>query len=198
MAALIGPENVGKTTLINSILGENVGAVGFTTHTSAATLHRFTNDIFIIDFPGIDAGGERADLSKVWECYENVADLCIVVVNFEGDTSGSAAEFVRIARSHMCENVVLVINRVDSVLNGTRNSPVWVEYSPRKLKDLRISFAESCELPTESVFMSISRPSAELDETTCRLLEERPTIMTKEEITSKLRWLLCETQATFL
>jgi GTP-binding protein EngB required for normal cell division len=197
MAAFIGPENVGKTTLINSILGENVGVVGFTTHTSAASLYRFTQDILIIDFPGINGGGERAGLSKVWEYYEKVADLCIVVVNFGGDTSRAAEEFLRVARSRMCENVVLVINRVDSVLNGSRNSHVWVEYSPSKVQQLRISFAESCGLPTERVFLSVSRPREELEETTCHLLEERPSIMMKEEITSKLRWLLCETQANF-
>ena len=32
MVAFIGPENFGKNSLISSILGENVGDVGFTTH----------------------------------------------------------------------------------------------------------------------------------------------------------------------
>lgn len=197
MVAFIGPENVGKTTLINSILGENVGAVGFTTHTSSATLYRFTNDIFIVDFPGTDAGGERAGLSRVWEYYEKFADLCIIVVNFGGDTSRAAENFLRIARWRMCENVVLVINRVDSVLNGSSSSPVWVEYSPSKVKQLRMSFAESCGLPIERVFLSVSRAREELEETTRHLLEERPSIIMKKEITRQLQWLLCEAQAAF-
>ena len=65
MVAFIGPKKVGKNTLISSILKENVGDVGFTTHTLASTLNGFTNDIFIIDFPGIDAGEVIPGLSKV-------------------------------------------------------------------------------------------------------------------------------------
>ena len=97
----------------------------------------------------------------------------------------------------MCENVALVINRVDSVLNGSRNSPVWIEYSSSKVKQMRMSFAESCGLPIERVFLSVSRARQELEETTRHLLEERPSIMMKEEITRELRSLLCGTQATF-
>jgi GTP-binding protein EngB required for normal cell division len=193
MAAFIGPENVGKTTLINSILGENVGDVGSTTHTSAATLYRFANDIFIIDFPGTDAGGERAGLSKVWEYYEKVADLCIVVVNFVGDNSKAAEEFVRIARSRMCENVVLVINRVDSVLNGSRNRRIWDENSPQILRELRESFAKSSGLATNQVFLSVSIANEDLEETTRDLLIERGSvIMLKEEITTTIRMLISE------
>lgn len=50
----IGSENAGKTTLINSILGEDVGGVGFTIHTTAATPYRFRDDIFVVDFPGTE------------------------------------------------------------------------------------------------------------------------------------------------
>ena len=166
--------------------------MGFTTHTSATIPYRFTNGMFLIDFPGIDAGGERAVLSNVWENYEKVAKLCIVVLSFGGDTSRSVEEIVRIARSRMCENVVLVVNRIDSVLNGSRISPVWSEYSPRKLMHQRMSFAESCGLSRERVFLSVSKPREELEETTCQLLEQRRTIMMKEEITRKLQWLICE------
>lgn len=97
----IGSENAGKTTLINSILGEDVGGVGFTIHTTAATPYRFRDDIFVVDFPGTDGGGNRAHLSKIWEEYENVADLCVVVLNFGGDTSRAGQVFPMIARSRM-------------------------------------------------------------------------------------------------
>jgi len=188
-AAFIGPENAGKTTLINSILGDNVGGVGFTTHTTAATPYRFRDDIFLVDFPGTDGGGDRAHLSKIWEDYEKVADLCVVVLNFGGDTSREAQVFPMIARSRMCGNVVLVINRVDSVLNGSRNSPVWAEYSADKVEQLKISIAENSGLPADRVFFSVSRTSEELEETTRQLLKER-LIMLKDEITSTVRGLL--------
>ena len=115
MVAFIGPENVGKTTLISSILGENVRDVWFTTDTLSTNIYRFFNYIFIIDFLGIDLGEEIPGRSKVWEYYEKVAKLCIVVVNFGGDTSMAMHKFLSIAHSWMCENVVLVINMVDFV-----------------------------------------------------------------------------------
>lgn len=195
-ATFIGPENAGKTTLINSILGENVGDVGFTTHTRAATPYRFTDDIFLVDFPGTDGGGDRAHLSTIWEEYEKVANLCVIVLNFGGDTSRAGQVFPRIARSQMWGgDIVLVINRVDSVLNGSRNSPVWAEYSPEKVKQLKISIAKNSGLPAERVFFSVLRTNEELEETTCQLLRER-SILLKDEITSTVRELIGVTLKT--
>lgn len=189
-ATFIGPENAGKTTLINSILGENVGDVGFTTHTRAATPYRFTDDIFLVDFPGTDGGGDRAHLSNIWEEYEKVANLCVIVLNFGGDTSRAGHVFPRIARSQMWGgDIVLVINRMDSVLNGSRNSLVWAEYSPEKVKQLKISIAKNSGLPAERVFFSVLRTNEELEETTCQLLRER-SILLKDEITSTVRELI--------
>jgi len=148
MTPFIEPENVGKTILINSILVKKVGDVGFMTHTPVTTLYRFTKDIFIIDFPGTNAGKERVGPSKVWEYYEKVVDLRIIIVNFGGDTFRVAEEFVRIVRSRMCENVVVFINMVDYVLNVSGDSPIWVEYNPNKVQPLRMSFVENCGLPT--------------------------------------------------
>lgn len=193
MAAFIGPENAGKTTLINSTLGRTVEEEGFTKHTLAATMHNFIDDIFIIDFPGTEAGGERVPLSKVWENYDKVADLCIVVLNFVGDNCQPAAEFPRIARSRMSENVVLIMNKVDCVLHGPRKSKVWDEYSPRQLRDLRQAFAESSGLTPRKVLLSVSRANEELEETTHELLKERGSIvMLKEEITSTIRMFISE------
>lgn len=187
----IGPENAGKTTLINSILGEDVGAVGFTTHTTAATPYMFRDNIFVVDFPGTDGGGNRAHLSEIWEEYEKVADLCVVVLNFGGDTSRAAQVFPRIARSRMCDNVVLVLNRVDSILNGSTNSPVWAEYSAEKVEQLKMSIAKISGLRPDRVLFSVLRANEELEETTRQLLKER-LIMLKDELTVKVRGLLLE------
>jgi len=187
----IGPQNAGKTTLINSILGEDVGGVGFTTHTTAATPYMFRDNIFVVDFPGTDGGGNRAHLSKIWEEYEKVADLCVVVLNFGEDTSRAAQVFPRIARSRMCDNVVLVLNRVDSILNGSTNSPVWAEYSTEKVEQLKMSIAEISGLPADRVFFSVLRANEELEETTRQLMKER-LIMLKDELTVKVKGLLLE------
>ncbi len=156
-------------------------------------MHSFSPDRFIIDFPGIEAGGERAHLSMVWENYDKVADLCIVVLNFVGDNCQAAKELPRIARSRMSEDVVLIMNKVDCVLNGPRRSEVWDEYSPRKLTELRQTFAESSGVARSQVFLSVSRANEELEETTYELLRERGSIvMFKEEITTTIRMLISD------
>ena len=193
ITTFLGPENSGKSTLINSTLGKVVQEVGFTKHTLTATMQSFTDDIFIVDFLGTQAGGERAHLSKVWEDYEKVADLCIVVLNFVGDNCRAAEEFPKIARARMSQNAVLVMNKMDCVLHGPRNSGVWDEYSPQKLWDLTQSFAQSSGLATNKVFLSVSRANQELEETTHKLLKERGSfIMLKDEITSTIRMLISE------
>lgn len=78
---------------------------------------------------------------------------------------------------------------MDSVLNGSRNSPVWAEYSAENVEQLKISIAEIAGLPTDRVFFSVLRASEELEETTRQLLKERH-IMLKDETTNKVRGLL--------
>ena len=174
-------------------MGKAVQEVGFTKHTLTATMQSFIDDIFIVDFPGTQADGERSHLSKVWEDYEKVADLCIVVLNFVGDNCRATEEFPRIAKTRMSQNAVLVMNKVDCVLHGPRNSGVWDEYSAQKLLKLRDSLAESSGLSINRVFLSVSRANEDLEETTAELLKERGSIiMLKDEITSTIWMLISE------
>eukprot|EP01018_Ginkgo_biloba_P006611 Gb_30153 [translate_table: standard] len=184
--AFVGPQNGGKTTLINALLGDEVATVGFTSHTSKVVPYLVDGSTVIVDFPGSD----RQEMPAAWEEFQRVPDICVVVVRFSGDTSSTAEQMPKLARKHICENVVLVVNMMDAVLNGSRKAAVWNEYNRQRLNQMRLSFAERAELPVEKVFMSVSRNADELETAAVELLRKRG-ILLKTELTNSLRKLLC-------
>eukprot|EP01018_Ginkgo_biloba_P006609 Gb_30163 [translate_table: standard] len=187
--AFVGPENGGKSTLINALLGDEAATVGFTRHTSKVVPYLVNGSTVIVDFPGTEAASDRQEMSAAWEEFQRVPDICVVVVKFSGDTSSTAEQMPKLARKHICENVVLVVNMMDAVLNGSRKAAVWKEYDRQRLDQMRLSFAERAELPVEKVFMSVSRNADELENAAVQLLREREVLL-KTELTNSLRELL--------
>eukprot|EP01018_Ginkgo_biloba_P006608 Gb_30164 [translate_table: standard] len=127
--AFVGPQNGGKSTLINALLGDEAATVGFTRHTSEVVPYLVDGSTVIVDFPGTEASSDRQEMSAAWEEFQRVPDICVVVVRFSGDTSSTAEQMPKLARKHICENVVLVVNMMDAVLNGSRKAAVWKEYN---------------------------------------------------------------------
>eukprot|EP01018_Ginkgo_biloba_P006604 Gb_30167 [translate_table: standard] len=187
--AFVGPQNGGKSTLINALLGDEAATVGFTSHTSEVVPYMVDGSTVIVDFPGTEASSDRQEMSAAWEEFQRVPDICVVVVRFSGDTSSTAEQMPKLARKHICENVVLVVNMMDAVLNGSRKAAVWKEYNRQQLHQMRLSFAKRAELPVEKVFMSVSRNADELETAAVDLLRERGVLL-KTELTDSLRKLL--------
>jgi len=135
-AALVGRPNVGKSTLLNALVGEKVSIV---TPRPQTTRHRITGivnlphaQIAFIDTPGLHHGETRA-LNRAMNRAASAAladsDLCVLVV--EALRWGSQDAFVldRIVKSG--RPAMAVVNKVDSVYPKEKLLPYIAELSQR-------------------------------------------------------------------
>eukprot|EP01018_Ginkgo_biloba_P020711 Gb_36412 [translate_table: standard] len=73
--AFVGPQNGGKTTLINALLSDEVATVGFTSHTSKVVPYLVDGSTVIVDFPGTEATSDRQEMPAAWEEFQRVPEL---------------------------------------------------------------------------------------------------------------------------
>ena len=119
--ALIGAPNVGKSTLINALVGSKVAIVSHKVQTTRALLRGIategTSQLILVDTPGIFAPKRRLDRAMVTNAWAGAHDADIVGLLVDakrgarrGDRGGS-----RPARSAVRQPKILLINKIDLV-----------------------------------------------------------------------------------
>ncbi|KAL2633633.1 hypothetical protein R1flu_005112 [Riccia fluitans] len=135
MLAVVGPENAGKTTLINILINgppkddeenQDKATTDHLSHTDdpKGYLALAVGNLVAVDFPGMQAADERRNLADMWEAFERLPDVCVVMLRFSGDVTANCGELPRRARDKFCKRVVLIVNQVDSVMKGRKTAPV--------------------------------------------------------------------------
>ena len=117
--SIIGRPNVGKSTLLNTILGEKVAIV---TPKPQTTRNRITGiktlphaQIVFIDTPGIHKPRQRLGEEMNRLAYESLAEVDIVLFMVEPEAPGSGDLFVLERIKQFDKPVYLLINKVDTV-----------------------------------------------------------------------------------
>ena len=135
-AALVGRPNVGKSTLLNALMGQKLSIV---TPRPQTTRHRILGicnlpqaQIAFVDTPGLHRGEARAlnkAMNRAAATALDDADLCVLVV--EALRWSSEDDFVlqRIVRSG--RPALLVVNKVDGVRPKQRLLPYLGELAAR-------------------------------------------------------------------
>lgn len=114
--SIIGRPNVGKSTLLNCIIGEKIVITSDkpqTTRNRIQGIHNIpSGQIVFIDTPGIHAGRSRLNKSMVDVARSAISgvDLLLLVVDA---TSQADADFVHDILKKVTIPVVLVLNKVD-------------------------------------------------------------------------------------
>ncbi|GDY24432.1 MULTISPECIES: GTPase Era [unclassified Agarivorans] len=118
--AIVGRPNVGKSTLLNSILGQKVS---ITSKKPQTTRHRIlgidTDDIYqtiFVDTPGLHIEEQRA-INRLMNraATSSLGDVSMVVFVVEGTKWTADDELVLGKLRHLKVPVVLAINKVDNV-----------------------------------------------------------------------------------
>jgi len=130
--ALIGRPNVGKSTLLNALLGTRLSIV---TPKPQTTRHRILGidsradaQIVFIDTPGLHQGGKRAlnrQLNRVARQVPEEADLLLHVVDGVRWTDEDEDAWKLVASQHA--PCILVINKVDKLADKSRLLPFAAE-----------------------------------------------------------------------
>ena len=118
--ALIGAPNVGKSTLINALVGEKVSIVSRKVQTTRALIRGIVIEnnaqIILVDTPGIFAPKRRLDRAMVTTAWTGAHDADLVCVLLDaklGIDAEAEAIFTRLAG--VAHPKMLVINKIDLV-----------------------------------------------------------------------------------
>ncbi len=138
--SIIGRPNVGKSTLLNSLLGEKVAIVTPKPQTTRNRIRGIKNlpnaQIVFIDTPGIHRPRERLGEFMVKEATLALKDIDLAIVMVEPRLPELADErlidVVKTSRNKFQFPVILVINKIDTVKKAEL-LPIIDEYS--KLMD---------------------------------------------------------------
>ena len=185
--AIIGRPNVGKSTLLNRLVGEKVS---ITSNKPQTTRHRLlgieTTDniqIVYVDTPGLHLGEKRA-LNKSMNKAVKAAlgDVDIVVAVFSGPklTADDKAVIQRVERSG--HPVILVLNKIDKVKDKTQLLP--------RLGNLSQELAAHAVIPLSA---KTGENVDALKQTLIPLLPESPHFFAADDLTDRsVKFLLAE------
>ena len=118
--ALIGAPNVGKSTLVNALVGEKVSIVSRKVQTTRALIRGIVVEgnaqLILVDTPGIFAPKRRLDRAMVTTAWAGAHDadlVCVLLDDKLGLDEEADAIFTRLAG--VAHPKMLVINKIDLV-----------------------------------------------------------------------------------
>lgn len=118
-AAIVGRPNVGKSTLINALVGVRLSIIGpkpqTTRHRILGIVTKPEGQILLLDTPGLHAGGARAINRQLNRAARNAvaeADVCVHLI--EAGRWTDEDQLVRNVLSDTSTPRLLVLNKVDA------------------------------------------------------------------------------------
>jgi GTP-binding protein Era len=118
--ALIGAPNVGKSTLVNALIGAKVAIVSHKVQTTRTLLRGIAlagdAQLILIDTPGIFAPRRRLDRAMVAGAWSGAADadiVCALIDAKRGPDTEALAVFARL--SDLPQRKILIVNKIDLV-----------------------------------------------------------------------------------
>ena len=122
--ALIGAPNVGKSTLVNALVGSKVTIVSKKVQTTRALIRGIviedSSQIILVDTPGIFAPRRRLDRAMVTTAWSGAHDadlVCLLLDARKGIDEEADAVFDRL--DQVKHPKILVINKIDTVARET-------------------------------------------------------------------------------
>ncbi len=121
--SIIGRTNVGKSTIINSLVGEKVAAVANKTQTTRTAIRAIINrenlQIIIIDTPGIHKPKTKLSETMIETAFTYIGDVDVVLFVIDGTSKeigrGDKKILEKIKETN--KKTILIINKIDMLQN---------------------------------------------------------------------------------
>ena len=119
--SIIGRTNVGKSTLINSLVGEKVAIMANKTQTTRtairAIVNRTNSQIIFIDTPGIHKPKTKLGNTMIETAFGTISEVDVILFMVEATSEGIGLGDTRILEKLKETNkkVILIINKIDLV-----------------------------------------------------------------------------------
>ncbi|HIJ60592.1 MAG TPA: GTPase Era [Nitrospirae bacterium] len=117
--AIVGPTNVGKSTLLNALIGDKVSIVSSRPQTTRQNIRGIKNlpngQIVFVDTPGIHKPVHKLGEKMIKEAYDSfkTVDLAILVVDCRKRTNSETKIISELKKTEV--PTILVVNKVDSI-----------------------------------------------------------------------------------
>ena len=119
--SIIGRTNVGKSTLINSLVGEKVAIMANKTQTTRtairAIVNRENSQIIFIDTPGIHKPKTKLGNTMIETAFGTISEVDVILFMIEATSDGIGRGDTKILEKLKETNkkVILIINKIDLV-----------------------------------------------------------------------------------
>ena len=121
--SIIGRTNVGKSTIINALVGEKVAAVANKVQTTRTAIRAIVNrpnsQIIFIDTPGIHKPKSKLSQVMLETAFTFVGDVDVILFVIDGTSKeigrGDTKILEKIKQAN--KKTILVINKIDMVQN---------------------------------------------------------------------------------
>jgi GTP-binding protein Era len=197
-AAIVGRPNVGKSTLLNALLGQKISIVSpkpqTTRHRILGILTQPKAQIIFVDTPGLHAGAQRAmnrHMNRAALASLQDADVNLFVVEALRWTDEDQRVLDELAKQST--PIVLVLNKVDKALPRERLLPFIEEISRRAhfAEVVPVSALKRNQLEGIPAliarYLPVSLPHFPPDQLTDRSQEFQAAEIVREKLTLRLR-----------
>ena len=118
--SLVGRPNVGKSTLLNSLIGKKVAITSNKPQTTRNIIQGIYNDndsqIIFVDTPGIHKPNHKLGKVLNRQAYYSIDDVDVVLFLVDGsDSLGPGDKFVLDRLKESNKKVILIINKIDKI-----------------------------------------------------------------------------------
>ena len=119
--ALIGRTNVGKSTILNLLVGEKVAAIANKVQTTRTVIKGIVNrpnsQIIFMDTPGIHKPKHKLNETMVESAFSNIpdADIVIFVIEATSDEIGKGDRIILEKIKEANKKTILLINKIDLI-----------------------------------------------------------------------------------
>jgi GTP-binding protein Era len=160
LIAIVGRPNVGKSTLLNALVGEKISIVTDKPHTTRqrvlGVLNRDRDQAVFVDTPGHARRTKRA-LHRLMarQIHQAVEDCDVILLVVEGKSIGADDRALMGMLENKLDRTVLVVNKIDALPSKAQLLPVLQKLSERPfaaLIPISARTGENLERLMEEVF----------------------------------------------